>query len=192
LACDKSATENAPVPVKDPAPAIVSAAPSSTVSAPPASPAAAAVSVATNTAVDAGKSRDGGVASGLKPASKRVEGNHFALELASPGCKAAADCALTIKLVASGEYHVNKEYPYKFLASAAPGVEFLGKSAPNTFTREAGDFVEQGEKVGTMTVRFRATAPGEARVAGTYKLSVCSADQCQIEQEKLELAVPVM
>jgi hypothetical protein len=99
---------------------------------------------------------------------------------------------MTIKLAAAGSYHVNKEYPYKFVATPASGLEFLGKGEPQQFTRANGDFVEQGEKAGTMTVRFKPTAAGEAHVAGTYKFSVCSEDQCQIEQEKLELAVPVI
>ncbi|MDF2693887.1 MAG: hypothetical protein K0S65_2270 [Labilithrix sp.] len=99
---------------------------------------------------------------------------------------------MTIKLAAAGSYHVNKEYPYKFVATPVPGVDFLGKGEATLFSRNSGDFVEQGEKNATMTVRFKPTAPGEARIAGTYKFSVCSEDQCQIEQEKLELAVPVM
>lgn len=154
-------------------------------SAPP--PASAAVSV------DAGKTKDAGAAAKLEPATKRVTGDNFALDIASPGgCKAASECAVTIKLVASGDYHVNAEYPYKFVATPAPGVEFLGKGDAATFTRAAGDFVSRDEKVGTMTVRFKPSAPGPARVAGTYKFSVCSDDQCQIEQEKVELTVPVM
>jgi hypothetical protein len=128
----------------------------------------------------------------LKPASKHVNGKNFALDLASPGCKAGEYCAMTIKLSAAGAYHVNKEYPYKFIATPAPGVTFLGKSNPNTFARDSGDFVENGEKVGTMTVRFKPASAGDAKVSGTYKMSVCSADQCQIEQETVELAIPVL
>jgi hypothetical protein len=149
----------------------------------------AALSVATSlvVAADAGKPK-----SVAGPVSRKVEGKNYALELAAQSCKAGSECAMTIKLVAVGEYHVNKEYPYKFAATAAPGLEFVTKAAPNTFTREAGDFVEQGEKTGTMSVRFKAASAGDAHVAGTYKFSVCSADQCQIEQEKLDFVVPVM
>jgi RNA 3'-terminal phosphate cyclase len=70
-------------------------------------------------------------------------------------------------------------------------VTFLGKKDPITFSKDNGDFVEEGEKSGTMTVRFKPTAAGEAKVAGTYKMSVCSADQCQIEIQPIALAVPV-
>ena len=99
---------------------------------------------------------------------------------------------MTIKLVAAAEYHVNKEYPYKILATAAPNVTFLGKKDANTFAKDTGDFAEQGEKAATLTVRFKPTSAGEAKVAGTYKMSVCSAEQCQIEQQAITLAVPVM
>jgi hypothetical protein len=130
-------------------------------------------------------------AGALEPASKHVAGDNYALDLSTPGCKADAECAVTIKLTTAGDWHVNKEYPYKFVASAAPNLTFLGTGDGGTFSRPNGDFVEQGEKVGVMTVRFRSPLPGEAHVAGTYKFSVCSAEQCQIEQEKVDLAVSV-
>jgi hypothetical protein len=120
-----------------------------------------------------------------------VDGQNFSLDLASTGCKAGADCTLTIKLTAAAEYHVNKEYPYKFTAAAVPTVTFLGKKDASTFTKETGDFVEEGEKSGTMTVRFKPSAAGDAKIAGTYKMSVCSADQCQIEVQPLALNVKV-
>ncbi|MBX3219478.1 MAG: hypothetical protein KF795_03095 [Labilithrix sp.] len=211
-ACEKRGTPTGePTPPEAPAASASSAAPlpSSATSAAPhpssASSAAPLPSSATSeaagaapassavAAVDAGKAKDGGgAAAKLEPASKHVTGNNFALDLGSPGCKAASECVMTIKLVATGDYHVNEEYPYKFVASAAPGVELLGKGDAATFSRAAGDFVTEGAKAGTMTVRFKPSAPGSARVAGLYKFSVCSADQCQIEQEKLELTVPVM
>lgn len=99
---------------------------------------------------------------------------------------------MTLRLAAVGDYHVNKEYPYKFVASAAPGVQFLGSGDANTFSRAAGDFREDGEKAATLTVRFKPTAAGEAHVSGTYKMSVCSAENCQIETPTVTLAVPVM
>ena len=146
---------------------------------------------ATLSAADGGKKSDAGGASALKPASKRVGGNNFSLDLASPGCTAGSECAMTIKLVATADYHVNKEYPYKFIATPSASVAFLGKPEPNNFTRASGDFIEEGEKTGTMTVRFKPSIAGDTIIAGTYKFSVCSADQCQIEQEKLELKVAV-
>lgn len=128
----------------------------------------------------------------LKPASARLSGKNFSLDVASPGCRVDAPCTMTLRLVASGEFHINKEYPYKFVAAGAPGVTFLGSGEASTFSRAAGDFREDGEKTGVMTVRFKPTAAGEAKVSGTYKMSVCSASSCQIESQAVSLSVPVM
>ncbi len=128
----------------------------------------------------------------LKPAASHLTGKNFVLDAASPGCRVDTPCTMTLRLAAAGEYHVNKEYPYKFIAAAAPGVQFLGSADANTFSRAAGDFREDGEKAATLTVRFKPTATGEARVSGTYKMSVCSAENCQIETPTITLAVPVM
>jgi len=98
---------------------------------------------------------------------------------------------MTLRLTTAGDFHVNKEYPYKFVAAAAPGVQFLGNGDANTFSRGAGDFHEDGEKAATMTIRFKPTAAGEAHVSGTYKMSACSAESCQIETPVVSLAVPV-
>jgi hypothetical protein len=57
-----------------------------------------------------------------------------------------------------------------------------------------GDFREEGEKAATMTVAFKPTAApagGKVTLAGTYKMSVCSDANCQIEQTAISLAVPV-
>jgi hypothetical protein len=207
-ACEKNSSDGSITPPKDPATASSPVASVSAVPAPtPTEPPSAVVATATPSSTAAGsaapansaatgKGREGGAGgpstAALKPVSKRVNGNNFALDVASPGCKAGEECAMTIKLAVSGAYHVNKEYPYKFIATPASGVAFLGKSEPNTFTRAAGDFVEQGEKAALMTVRFKPASAGEAKVAGKYKLSVCSADQCLIEEPMIDLAVPVM
>lgn len=128
----------------------------------------------------------------LKPAGTSITGKNFTLAVGSPGCRVDTPCAVTLRITAGGEFHVNKEYPYKFTANAAPGVTFLGSGDANVFSRAAGDFREEGEKSATMTVRFKPTAAGEAKIAGTYKMSVCSAEQCQIEAQAVQLAVPVL
>jgi hypothetical protein len=127
----------------------------------------------------------------LGPGKQRIDGPNFSLDVASTGCKAGSECTMTVKLTAAAEYHVNKEYPYKLTANTAPGLTFLGKKEPNTFSKESGDFVEEGEKIGTMTVRFKPTAAGDTKIAGTYKMSVCSADQCQIEIQPITLSMVV-
>lgn len=168
---------------------IVSASVAASASAAAAEPASASASAAPVASAAPAKGKDAG--GKLQPAKTHVDGKNFGLDVASPGCRAGEDCAMTIKLVVAGDYHVNKEYPYKFVASAAPGVTFLGKGDASTFSKASGDFVEEGEKSATMTVRFKPASPGQATIAGTYKMSVCSAEQCQIEQQPIALAIPV-
>ncbi len=169
--------------------------PVAAISAVPIASSAPVASAASAAPTDAGpaKGKDAGAtaAAKLQPAKTHVDGKNFGLDVASPGCRAGEDCTMTIKLVVAGDYHVNKEYPYKFVASAAPGVAFLGKGDASTFSKASGDFVEEGEKAATMTVRFKASSPGQATIAGTYKMSVCSAEQCQIEQQPIALAIAV-
>jgi hypothetical protein len=182
-----SARASAPPAVSTPTP------PAETASAAPAVTATTTAAAMTSATVvakgDAGAAK---LAAGLKPASKHIVGSNFALDVASPGCKAADECVMTIKLAVAPDWHINKEYPYKFVAAPSAGVTFLGKSDANTFSKAAGDFAEQGEKAALMTVRFKAAAAGEARVTGKYKLSVCSAAQCQIEEQAVDLPVPVI
>src|SRR5271165_6051207 len=79
-------------------------------------------------------------------------GDHFFVDM-DPGapCAAGATCTLGVKLTATGAYHVNDEYPFKFKGDDAsgatdPGVEFLGKSTEgkNVFSRLAGDWRKDG------------------------------------------------
>ena len=129
-------------------------------------------------------------------------GDHFFVDVdPGPPCAAGATCTVGVKLTATGAYHVNDEYPFKFRADDAsgPGVEFLGKSTEgrNVFTRQAGDWRKDTAQTGTMSVGWRV-APGEAgstqngatrKVAGLLKLSVCSADACQLDQASVQTTV---
>jgi hypothetical protein len=125
-----------------------------------------------------------------------VDGKNFTLDAAAAGdCKAGAECHVTITLKAAGDYHINKEYPYKFKAEGS-GVEFLGSDAAgkNTFSKSAGDFViDSGDpaKSATMTVKFKPAAKGTSTIKGTFKMSVCSAQNCQLETQDISVDIPV-
>jgi hypothetical protein len=128
----------------------------------------------------------------LKPAATRITGNNFALDVASPGCRVDVPCVVTLHLSVLGAFHVNSQYPYKFVGNPAPGIAFLGHTEKNVFSRALGDLQEDGEKSATLTVRFTPSAAGEAPITGTYKMSICSAENCQIESPSVTLAVPVI
>lgn len=96
-------------------------------------------------------------------------------------CSAGATCEVHLVLTALAGYHVNRDYPFKFVGEPPPAAPVEG----------AGAFAVDDATHGTMTVRFRPSAAGTAKVAGTFKLSVCSDDTCEIETPRLELAIAV-
>ncbi|HEY8079417.1 MAG TPA: hypothetical protein VIF62_35040, partial [Labilithrix sp.] len=78
---------------------------------------ATATVTATPTAIASAKSTASAAAT-LKASSAHLSGKNFALDVASPGCRADTPCAMTIKLAATGEYHINDQYPYKLVPAA--------------------------------------------------------------------------
>jgi hypothetical protein len=96
-------------------------------------------------------------------------------------CASGSTCEVRLVLTALGDYHVNKDYPFKFVGDPAPAIPVDGN----------GTFAIDDARHLTMTIRFRPAAAGTARLAGQVKLSVCSDDTCEIETPRLELAVPV-
>ncbi|HEY2366338.1 MAG TPA: hypothetical protein VGH87_08135 [Polyangiaceae bacterium] len=128
-------------------------------------------------------------------AQQVATGNNFVVSAAVASCTSNADCKIDLRLEAKGEFHVNKEYPYKFKAGPANGVTYLGRdgAGPETFSKSAGDFaLDSGnEKVGTMTVKFKSANKGAVTIAGVFKLSVCSAQNCQLETANVSVPVTV-
>jgi hypothetical protein len=113
--------------------------------------------------------------------------DNFFVDAAPATCTAGAPCSFVLKLVATGAFHVNDEYPYRFKADDAPGVSFQGSDASgkNGFSKPAGDWQKTDEKTGMMTVKFVSTDPGTKTIGGTLKLSVCSAQACLLEQRQV-------
>jgi hypothetical protein len=99
---------------------------------------------------------------------------------AAPPCDAGTTCEARLVLTALGAYHVNEAYPFKFVADPASAV----LAGPATFARDDATR-------GTLTIKFRPDAAGTAQLAGTFKLSVCSEDTCEIEAPRIAFAVPV-
>jgi hypothetical protein len=122
-------------------------------------------------------------AGGSEPAGKPLAGKPFYRIDAGPpaACAPGATCEARLVLTALGGYHVNQDYPFKFVGEPAPAVAVDGEGA----------FAIDDARHGTMTVKFRPAAAGTAKLIGTFKLSVCSEDACEIEKPRIELAVPV-
>jgi hypothetical protein len=125
-------------------------------------------------------------------AGSHVDGKNFKLDVSADACQAKAECKLSVILEATGDFHINKEYPYKLKADGL-GVAFKGTDAagPNVFSKSAGDFKIDAEKKATMTVKYVADKPGNVTINGTYKMSVCSKDSCQLETQELSAVVAV-
>jgi hypothetical protein len=108
-------------------------------------------------------------------------------------CSAGSACTVALKLVATGAFHINDEYPYRFKADDAPGVDFLGtgEGGKNTFSKATGDWQKAEEKAGVMTLKFVPAERGTKSVAGTFKLSVCSPQACLLEQRQVTVTAIV-
>jgi hypothetical protein len=117
--------------------------------------------------------------------------SYFVDIIAEDGCASAARCNVGLKLTATGAFHVNDQYPYKFKAEATPAVEFLGTdpAGKNVFSKPAGDWAQTGAKSGVMTVHLTPAAPGRSTISGVFKLSVCSEQNCLIEQPQVQVSI---
>ena len=121
-------------------------------------------------------------------------GNDFFVDVAPVGdCAAGDTCSVTLTLAARGAYHINDEYPYKFKAEDAAGVEFLGsdEGGKNVFSKSGKNWTKTGEKTGAMAVVFKPSDSGSKAIAGVFKFSVCSAENCELEHERIRAAVRV-
>lgn len=129
------------------------------------------------------------------PAANDPGGNDgsYVLTTDASDCKVGATCTVTLRLEARGDYHLNESYPYKFTAGQAPSAEFLGSDlgGKNVFSKAAGDFAKQTEKVGVMTVKLKPSAPGNVTVEGVYKLSVCSEATCKLDNPSAKVVLAV-
>ncbi len=96
-------------------------------------------------------------------------------------CTSGTTCEARVLLTALGDYHINKDYPFKFVGEPAPALALDGDAA----------FALADARHGTLTVRFKPTAAGAQTLAGVFKLSVCSDETCEIEKPQITLKVAV-
>jgi len=111
--------------------------------------------------------------------------NYSAALRISGACKKGETCSVEVSLVAKGDYHINDKYPYKFkVDDPAPGVKY-----PKPVVGKDDGVME--EKKLLLKVPFVAETAGDKRVAGTFSLSVCSAANCLMDKQPLEVTVKV-
>jgi hypothetical protein len=107
------------------------------------------------------------------------------------GCHAGASCTVSLQLSALGDFHINDQYPYRFRADEAPGIEFAGTdpAGKNVFSKSANDWHKTDAKTGVMSVKLSGASA--ATLAGTFKLSVCSEQNCLIDQPHVSTPVAI-
>jgi hypothetical protein len=121
-----------------------------------------------------------------------VCGESFFVDAApKDGCSSGGRCEVSLKLVATGAFHVNDQYPYRYKAEPTSTVEFLGTdpAGKNVFSKPAGDWAQTGAKSGVLTVHLAPSAKGSSTISGVFKLSVCSEQNCLIEQPRVSVAI---
>jgi hypothetical protein len=118
--------------------------------------------------------------------------DNFFVDIVSPNdCIAGAACRMTLKLVATGDFHINDEYPYRFRADDTQDVTFAGTDGAgrNVFSKAAGNWTKGDAKSGSMAITFLPAGKASLTISGTFKLSGCSKENCLLEQRQVRATV---
>jgi hypothetical protein len=118
--------------------------------------------------------------------------DNFFVDIVSPNdCIGGAACRMVLNLVATGDFHINDEYPYRFRADDTQDVTFAGTddAGKNVFSKAAGNWTKGDAKNGSMAVTFLPAGKGSKTISGTFKLSVCSKENCLLEQRQVGATV---
>jgi hypothetical protein len=108
-------------------------------------------------------------------------GPAYKVATAAEPCVEGSPCAIRIDLSALGPFHVNREYPFRF----EPDPAFDARALPET------PIAVKDDRTASYRVGFQPARAGALRVAGTFKLSVCTDEECRIENEPIAVDVQV-
>ena len=118
-------------------------------------------------------------------AGPKSETESYVAEIKAAGpYRVGAEGTVEIALATKGDYHINKQYPYKF-KSKDPAPE--GLTFPKPILQRADGTFE--EKKGSFKVPFVVSKAGKATVSGVLFLSVCSDANCIMDKVDLEVEV---
>jgi hypothetical protein len=117
----------------------------------------------------------------VRGSSASGEGYSVSIQAPSP-VRPGETASAQIVLNAKSPYKCNDKYPYKFVLDPPSG----SLRYPQTTVRG----MAIGEKQSTMGVPFSAQS-GPATISGLLHFSVCTADKCLIEKQKLSVTVQV-
>ena len=121
------------------------------------------------------------------PGAASFDNANYSAKIASAGpCKKDQTCSAEVVVVAKGEYHINDKYPYRFKLEDPPPAGL--KYPKPVIGKEDGTMDER--KI-TLKVPFVPASAGDKKVAGLLSLSVCSAANCLMDKQQLDLTVKV-
>jgi hypothetical protein len=116
-----------------------------------------------------------------------LDNANYRAEMKAAGpCKKDSTCTAEVLVEAKGEYHINDKYPYRFKVEDPPpqGIKY-----PKPVVGKEDGTMDEHNVV--LKVPFVSETSGAKKVAGTLSLSVCSAANCLMDKQPLEVTVKV-
>jgi hypothetical protein len=115
-------------------------------------------------------------------AGSGASGEGFSVSIQAPSPVRSGEMAsAVVVLSAKDPYKCNEKYPYKLVLDAPSG----GVSYPQQTVRG----MSIGQKQSTMSVPFSPGQAGSVTVAGLFHFSICTADKCLIEKQRVSVTV---
>ncbi len=119
-------------------------------------------------------------------ASSAAKAGAWKVDVAPSGaCKAGTECKAELKLVTEGEYHINKEYPYKVNLPESTDALKISKSV---LKRADGVF---DEHKAVFIIAVTPAKAGKQKLPVKFSMSACSAKDCLMEKVDLEVDIDV-
>jgi hypothetical protein len=121
------------------------------------------------------------------PGRPSLDNANYRAEMKADGpCKKDSTCTAEVLVEAKGEYHINDKYPYRFKLEDPPpqGIKY-----PKPVVGKEDGTMDERKVV--LKVPFVSETSGAKKVSGTLSLSVCSAANCLMDKQPLEVTVKV-
>lgn len=119
-----------------------------------------------------------------EPTLGKLDEKNFSVEMKATGpYKVGQQGTVEVVLEPKGEFHCNQEYPYKIKLGTAPE----GVTYPQPIVKTDAITIEPAKAV--MKVPFTANKSGESKLSGNFYFSICTSQQCVIENRELAVMV---
>jgi len=112
-------------------------------------------------------------------------GSNYTLSVQAPAAKTSVNSVAKIKVVPTGEFHMNLDFPTKLTINAPDGVT-LEKAK-----QAKSDAVKLDKDSAEFDVAFTASSAGKKSFTGEMKFAVCTADNCSPQTSPVAFTVDV-